>query len=629
MRKNIRIAAALASLAVLSSVAAPAVSAAAVPTGQKYKGLVSAYTGTSTVTTANDNYNAVTVEGLTTYNATEFKKVLEIEDTANIPAVTFTYTVEPSEQNIPATYEGNNVKTLAVYKGINPGNIVYKLENVDTGDFVKDSNAAYVAASDTSGIKKTATGFELTYKQQKVTQGTDNTVDGFIVDGSGESSSTKKAPNDDNVLINNVAKGKINTDSNVDTYYAIKTVQMDFSGCGFTEPGIYRYILTETGSNVSGMKNGQTSDTSKAAETVRTIDVYVEDATFTEGTTEQNYLRIAGYVMYVGKQTAGPDYKDPTTSSTAADPTIWQVNLEDGMTNTSSTTDYGKVNGAEIMNGTNPVQKSEGIPNFFSTNDITFGKTVKGNQGSKDKYFKFTLALTADTDGTNANIVNDNDTFAITGIWDKTVTAGTYTDGTVDAAPNAATPYTAAEISNASNTYNTTTGVVTLGTNTAYGNNVEVVTGAQLKAGYSFYLSDADHITVHGLPSGIGYTITENQDDYVPSVDAWDGNANTTSHPDRTAGTNDYDGKNGTDAVSLVITSNAGNTTANPSNTAVLTDTKVEKDVDVQFTNTRKGTIPTGVILSVAAPATIGIAVVGGIIYLVAKRKKDEDDEEE
>ncbi len=628
MRKNIRIAATLASLAVLSSVAAPAVSAAAVPTGQKYKGLVSAYTGTSTVTTANDNYNAVTVEGLTTYNATEFKKVLEIEDTANIPAVTFTYTVEPSEQNIPATYNGNNVKTLAVYKGINPGNIVYKLENVDTGDFVKDSNAAYVAASDTSGIKRTATGFELTYKQQKVTQGTDNTVDGFIVDGSGESSSTKKAPNDDNVLINNVAKNKTNTDSNVDTYYAIKTVQMDFSGCGFTEPGIYRYILTETGSNVSGMKNGQTSDTSKAAETVRTIDVYVEDATFTEGTTEQNYLRIAGYVMYVGKQTAGPDYKDPTTSSTAADPTIWQVNLEDGMTNTSSTTDYGKVNGAEIMNGTDPVQKSEGIPNFFSTNDLTFGKTVMGNQGSKDKFFKFTLTLTKDANNKN---VGDKDTFAITGIWDKTVEKGVYTDGAIENdAPNAATPYTVAEISNTSNTVDAN-GVVSLATDSAYGNNVTVLTGAQLKAGYSFYLSDADHIIVHGLPTGIGYEIKEYQDDYTPTVDAWNGTTNNTAHPNRDSTNGDYDGFDGDStgsAVSLVLGIDT-NTQAAPGNTATLADEKIEKDVDVQFTNTRKGTIPTGVILSVAAPATIGIAVVGGIIYLVAKRKKDEDDEEE
>ncbi|MBQ3920575.1 MAG: QVPTGV class sortase B protein-sorting domain-containing protein, partial [Oscillospiraceae bacterium] len=105
--------------------------------------------------------------------------------------------------------------------------------------------------------------------------------------------------------------------------------------------------------------------------------------------------------------------------------------------------------------------------------------------------------------------------------------------------------------------------------------------------------------------------------------------SNNTTHAGRTV-TGDYDGTNGSttiaDTLNIQLNSNIQ---ADPGNTATITDTKIEKDVDVQFTNTRKGTIPTGVILSVAAPATIGIAVVGGIIYLVAKRKKDEDDEEE
>ncbi|MBQ3918780.1 MAG: hypothetical protein II695_03825, partial [Oscillospiraceae bacterium] len=424
MRKNIRIAAALASLAVLSSVAAPAVSATSTPVGQKYNTkLISDVSG---ATQNADNFNSYTSNGFTTYNATEFKKVLEIEDDGNIPAVTFTYNITLPTENKPAVYDGGTLKSLAVYKGINPQNINYKLITVNDSGFNTDGS------TDTVGITKISpatagdpTGFELTYKAQKVTGGDANTVDAFVPDAStADGTSPKKAPIDDNVLINNVKQDKTNTDSNVDTYYAIKTVQMDFSGCGFTEPGIYRYYITETGSNVAGMKCGQTSDLTKAAETVRTVDVYVEDATFMDGTVEKNYLRIAGYVMYVGEQTVGPNKVDPDPAPTAVDPANWQVNLEDGMTNTSSTTNYGKVNGAEIMNGTDPVQKSEGIPNFYSTNDITFGKTVTGNQGSKDKYFKFTLQLTADTAGTNSDIVGDKDTFAITGIWDKTVTAG-------------------------------------------------------------------------------------------------------------------------------------------------------------------------------------------------------------
>lgn len=623
MRKNIRIAAALASLALLSSIAAPAVGAQT-----NYIGIISA----TDATASNDHSNKMTksatgitkADGTTTdiisYNATEFKKVLEIEDTTNIPDVSFDYEVFAPTANIPATYDAQKkVATLAVFKGVNAENITYKLENVDSNAFGDDSTAYTPAATaDGTGVTLITSpddtnhkgNFTLKYVSQNVV-GSSGSVDDTT--GADASAAQKKSV-EDNVLINNIVKPA----DGADTYYAIKTVQMDFSGCEFSEPGIYRYYITESGAN-QGVTNDYT--VTGADNCKRTIDVYVEDATYTEGTTTHNVLRIAGYVMYQGHLDAGPKPGEGQ-SPTAEDL------MEDGLPHTNPSGNGG-TNGYEV----DSAKKSEGIRNLYSTSDITFGKTVTGNQASKDKYFKITLTLTDDTTtGTGTPTVKnvkDTDVFAITGSWDKTVNPSNPANyNGIDNTPNAATPYAASVISNASNASVDTT--ATSPTTTNGGNNVVWLTGAQLKAGYSFYLQDAQYISVHGLPNGIGYTLMENQDDYTPAADALDGAvSNNTTHAGRTV-TGDYDGTNGSttiaDTLNIQLNSNIQ---ADPGNTATITDTKVEKDVDVQFTNTRKGTIPTGVILSVAAPATIGIAVVGGIIYLVAKRKKDEDDEEE
>lgn len=51
--------------------------------------------------------------------------------------------------------------------------------------------------------------------------------------------------------------------------YALKTATLDFSKVQFTEPGVYRYIITEAGTN-----QGITND----ADLTRVLDVYVNDA---------------------------------------------------------------------------------------------------------------------------------------------------------------------------------------------------------------------------------------------------------------------------------------------------------------------------------------------------------------
>lgn len=510
------------------------------------------------------------------YNATEFKKVLEIEDTANIPACEFSYTVTTPDSNVSATYnDDKTIKTLAVFQGVGADKIAYNLENVNLNKFVTDSNTDYnekgLSALDNGN------GTKLSYTAQTIN-----------LPANGNTKSVE-----DNVLINNVSG---------DTYYAIKTIQMDFTNCGFTEPGIYRYYIQETGDN-QGITN-DSGVTDITANCWRTIDVYVEDATYIPTNTAKavNKLKIAGYVMYVGKQKAGP------AAGEAANLNPAENTMEDGLAHTNPSGNGG-ANGVEVADAV----KSEGIKNTYSTSDITFEKTVDGNQASKDKFFKFHIKLTDDTTtGNNATIKNvaDTDKFIISKSSTQVVEANWNDDSNK---PNAATPYTKGTIytANAANEYKEN------GNDLTY----RYVTGKQLKDGYNFYLQDSQFVTIQGLPNGIGYEMTEWQDDYTPTVSL------KTTENNKT-----YDNKNGDDTNGTLINApeiiNVSNVVDDPENTAKIVDTKITNDVYATFTNTRKGVIPTGILISVAPAAIVGICVIGGIVFLIAKNKRRESEED-
>lgn len=144
--------------------------------------------------------------------------------------------------------------------------------------------------------------------------------------------------------------------------YAKKTATLDFSECNFTEPGIYRYIITESGKN-----QAVTND----KDATRVVDVYVNDASGTD----DKKLTIAGYVLH-----------SSDSDITAGD-------------------DFGS-------DGTNPEGKSQGFTNEYDTSDLTFKKEVSGNQASHDKYFEFTVKITDAVPGTvyNVNLLNADQT---------------------------------------------------------------------------------------------------------------------------------------------------------------------------------------------------------------------------
>lgn len=151
--------------------------------------------------------------------------------------------------------------------------------------------------------------------------------------------------NDENALV----KGYDKTTEK----YAKKTATLDFSACKFTEPGIYRYIVTESGTN-----QAVTND----ADATRVVDVYVNDAS---DNTEYK-LTIAGYVLHSNADDA-PD-----------------VSL-------------GENNGSA---GAYVATKSQGFTNSYDTSDLSIKKEVSGNQASRNKYFEFTVNIANAVPGT-------------------------------------------------------------------------------------------------------------------------------------------------------------------------------------------------------------------------------------
>ena len=348
------------------------------------------------------------------------------------------------------------------------------------------------------------------------------------------------------------------TTDTTDEKYVKKTLTLDFSDVAFTEPGVYRYIITETGTN-QGITNGYV--TFSTTETTRTLDVYVEDAgtTVADGTDEgKPQLKIAGYVMYSGTLTAAPNASVGTGKQATDVP-----------------------NGAEVEGAT----KSNSITNVYASQDLTFGKIVTGNQGSRDKYFKYTVVID--------NITAENA---------KMTVDLSSADTAVPASPNTATvsdyagkTNPAELVANTSKAIGTDGYKVEANYNTTDSSKID-----SYKITAEYYLQHGQYITVQGLPKNATYAVSEEAEDYT-----------ATNGITAALSTLNWDGTAGNDALSDTQNGTIDST-----------------DIHTGFTNNRSGTIPTGILLSIAAPAGVGIVVIGGIVYLLIKNKRREAEEE-
>ncbi len=228
---------------------------------------------------------------------TSFNKYLVMDSNANVPNVTFNYTIAP----------GAAIAAGATF-AVSAGN--------DAAVTGTPTIAADQAAFSTADVKLDA-----------VAQGDSVTLD------AGES-------------------------------YVKKSVTIDFSGVRFSEPGVYRWMITEQ--ETAGAM-GMAYDTQKGADATsmqRVLDVYVID--------NDGALEVASYVIH--EKTDAPALgADKGTADVA--------------------TALAKVN-----------DKSDGYVNEYTSYDLSFSKAVSGNQASRDKVFAFTVVISGAVEGTKYDV---------------------------------------------------------------------------------------------------------------------------------------------------------------------------------------------------------------------------------
>ena len=134
--------------------------------------------------------------------------------------------------------------------------------------------------------------------------------------------------------------------------YVQKSVSITLPDTSFTKPGVYRYEISETNSNLPGV----TYDSNPT----RYLDVFVV-------ANANNVLSVDSYVLRDAATTIGIDGKYTT----------------------------------------DPDDKSSGYINTLTQYDFDFSKTISGNQGDKNKRFNFTLNITDANPGTYPVVTND------------------------------------------------------------------------------------------------------------------------------------------------------------------------------------------------------------------------------
>jgi len=381
-----------------------------------------------------------------------FTKYLVIPKDANVPTLTFNYSVTYG------TAVDGDADNLPIYAG-NDTSRVSKVD--DTKDLITVASVSF--------------------------DHKDGTTDGTDTDGIANSTEKK---------------------------YAEKTVKIDFSNAKYSEPGVYRYIITE----------GVTAGTS-TAEAVRTVDVNVVD---NNGSLE------VSYVMYYGTLTGNQN-----------------------KTTVKKDTDKKKAKATGIQTG----DKCDNYVNEWPASNLYVGKKIVGNQASKDKYFKFTISLTDGGDETHIGI------------------GGDYTRETIAANVNGAT-----------------TDIPSAG----YTNPQSAVTTSAGAAEIVLYLQGGQYAYLMGLPKGTAYTVTEGNyttDGYVSTA---------------VSATNTFE-----------ITAGTTTLTFDDATTGKIGD----EDILTGFVNTKNGTIPTGVILSVAPWVIAGIVILAGVVFFAIKSRKRFEEE--
>lgn len=160
--------------------------------------------------------------------------------------------------------------------------------------------------------------------------------------------------------------------ANQDTDEVTGNIKVNIDLSVFTEPGIYRYKITDETTDAILHNSGL--ERSAEYDTVRYLDVYIKrDATSGD-------LVVLGYALFNGK-VLDVDGNGETEVSVA--------------TNTAKSTGY--VSGSEPGTGTDNLS----LTDIYRTYNVTITKQVTGEMGNKTHPFPFTIAV--NSNGTNSH----------------------------------------------------------------------------------------------------------------------------------------------------------------------------------------------------------------------------------
>lgn len=493
---------------------------------------------------------------------TTFDKYLIMRNNANVPNATFSYTVTPTDAEIPTDTNGTN---LTVKKGI---------------------------GTPTASSTTFAAGDQTFDKAQKVRTNSDSkTYDEKTAD---------QVPQE---LLDEGYK------------YAKHTSTVDFTGITFNEPGVYRYKVIE---NIPGVNNipGEKEKGVSYDPFKKYLDVYVESD-------DNGKLNIQGYVFHT--------YNNPQKKGS-------------------------KNEKGEYDASSNPEGKNEGFTNFYDTRDLTLTKTVTGNQGFRDQYFKFRVNIT-NLDGGARLFLTDKDgnksyTSTDTVPYEYNAETGTRTAGQnrFVAATGKIEDIKEVKADNDNKTPGSTDTTQKEGEADAKG--LAITADDSGHAAFDVYLKHGESLKVNGLTEEAKYTITETSNDYtatatktVTKLKHKDGpTVGVKAHVNHGAEAMAMNATAGTNGASVIPTVTTSEPTTEPK---VETETTTETlttdngglthdkytyatneqtltgDETVAFTNDKEGVLPTGIYHNNRAAFNImGIAAAGGAIAIVIRKRR-------
>ena len=243
----------------------------------------------------------------------EFEKYLVYKNSANCPTAEFSFTIADGT----AIAADKTASKSAVYAGNSDPSVS------DTAPVI------YNTANHSAGAKAVFDNTKAVYTTAQA------------LDSTGNFGNHATLTNDPVDLTGNKA-------------YSRDRVTVDFTGVTFSEPGVYRWVISEAAMTSAQQELGFTAD----PDATRVLDVYVRDKGTVDASSQKWELEIVGYVLH------NNETYQPSDNATATEPDL-----------------------------SNASTKAIGYTNSFDTYNLSFSNQISGNQASRDKYFKYTVTI--------------------------------------------------------------------------------------------------------------------------------------------------------------------------------------------------------------------------------------------